>query len=193
MVTFPCGLYAWGAARWLCYGSMTRARYSLERSSALLVSWLSTWAFLYAVPSTDRCIFRMCSKRCMRGRASAVFWGLVAASRSAMIAIHPGRISTITASWQAVRRRDDANQLFGKGMYTPLRLPNFLESVCSNALGGFKWHVVVSRSRLFLPVHVVRSSRLLTDWIMASFSMISDVCCRTSKNIQTRMYHIYHM
>ena len=99
-----------GAARWLCYGSMTRARYSLERSSALLVSWLSIRAFVYAVPSTDRCIFRMCSKRCMRGRASAVFWWLAAASRSAMIGIHPGRITTYFTTCHHVSPRTSSRR-----------------------------------------------------------------------------------
>ena len=120
------------------------------------------------------------------------FWGVVAASHSAMIAIHPGRISTITASWRAGRRRDDANQLTWKGMYTHLRLLNYFERVCSNALGGFKWHVVVSRSRLFLPVHVVRSSRL-RDWIMASFSMIYNAWCRSMKKNPYRHACVYHV
>ena len=56
---------------------------------------------------SGRCICKMCSKRCARGRASAVYWWLAAALRSAIIGIHPGRITTyVNASRRAGRRRD---------------------------------------------------------------------------------------
>ena len=96
-----------GALLGLCYGALTWARYRLERSSATLVSLFSIRVLLYAVPSTGRCICKMCSKRCTRGRASAVYWWLAAALRSAIIGIHPGRITTyVNASRRAGRRRD---------------------------------------------------------------------------------------